>query len=125
MMAAGIATEMSAIKPVYFGHLGSQNNCLDYRGVLISQVYLYALIHIYIAMGPQLTVLIIEVSLFQSVHNSRFDCTCTVHVHVQYMYSTCTVHVQYMYSTCTVHVLYMYCTCTVHVQYMYSSSIVS
>ena len=27
-------------------------------------------------MGPQLTVLIIEVSLFQSVHNSRFDCTC-------------------------------------------------
>ena len=25
-------------------------------------------------MGPQLTVLIIEVSLFQSVHNSRFDC---------------------------------------------------
>ena len=26
-------------------------------------------------MEPQLTVLIIEVSLFQSVHNSRFDCT--------------------------------------------------
>ena len=25
-------------------------------------------------MGPQLTALIIEVSLFQSVHNSRFDC---------------------------------------------------
>ena len=25
-------------------------------------------------MGPQLTVLIIEVSLFQSAHNSRFDC---------------------------------------------------
>ena len=25
-------------------------------------------------MGPLLTVLIIEVSLFQSVHNSRFDC---------------------------------------------------
>ena len=25
-------------------------------------------------MGPQLTVHIIEVSLFQSVHNSRFDC---------------------------------------------------
>ena len=31
--------------------------------------------HIYIAMGPQLTVLIIEVSLFQSVHNSKFDCS--------------------------------------------------
>ena len=27
-------------------------------------------------MGLQLNVLIIEVSLFQSVHNSRFDCTC-------------------------------------------------
>ena len=27
-------------------------------------------------MGPQLTVLIIEVSLFLSVHNSRFDCIC-------------------------------------------------
>ena len=25
-------------------------------------------------MGPQLTVLIIEVPLFQSVHNSKFDC---------------------------------------------------
>ena len=25
-------------------------------------------------MGPQMTVLIIEVSLFQSAHNSRFDC---------------------------------------------------
>ena len=40
-------------------------------------------------MGPQLTVLIIEVSLFQSVHNSRFDCTyyrthCNrLHNHVQ------------------------------------------
>ena len=43
-------------------------------------------------MGPQLTVLIIEVSLFQSVHNSRFDCIAqflhVAHVHV-YMYSTC------------------------------------
>ena len=28
----------------------------------------------YIIMRPQLTVLIIEVSLFQSAHNSRFDC---------------------------------------------------
>ena len=29
-------------------------------------------------MGPQPTVLIIEVSLFSSVHNSRFHCTCSV-----------------------------------------------
>ena len=29
----------------------------------------------YIAMGPQMTVhIIIKVSLFQSAHNSRFDC---------------------------------------------------
>ena len=44
-------------------------HCPDYRSVLISEV------HIYIVMGPRLTVLIIEVSLFQSVHNSRFDCS--------------------------------------------------
>ena len=36
-------------------------SCPHYRGVLISQVHLYTFI---IAMGPQLTVLIIEVSLF-------------------------------------------------------------
>ena len=36
-----------------------------YRSVLLSEV----------VVGPLLTVLIIEVSLFQSVHNSRFDCT--------------------------------------------------
>ena len=30
--------------------------------------------HIYIALGLQSIVLIIEVSLFLSVHNSRFDC---------------------------------------------------
>ena len=41
--------------------------------VLISEVHLY----MYIVMGPQLTVLIIEVSLFQSFHNSRLDCTHT------------------------------------------------
>ena len=34
-------------------------------------------------MGPQLTVLIIEVSLFQSVHNSRFDCMCIIELHSQ------------------------------------------
>ena len=60
------------VKPVYSGHLGTPKNCPDYRGVLISQVHYF--IHIYIAMGPQLTVLIIKVSLFQSVHNNRFDC---------------------------------------------------
>ena len=61
----------TTVEPVYSGHLGTPKNCPYYRGVLISQSHS---IHIYIAMGPQLTVLIIEVSLFQSVHNSRFDC---------------------------------------------------
>ena len=46
-------------------------NCPDYRTVL--SYFTGSSIHIYIAMGPQLTVFIIEVSLF-SVHNSRFDC---------------------------------------------------
>ncbi len=32
-------------------------------------------IHMYIALGPQLPVLIIEVSLFSSVHNNWFDCS--------------------------------------------------
>ena len=59
------------VKPVYSG----PKKLFHYRGVLISQ-FTGSFIHnyIYIAMGPQLTVLIIEVSLFQSVHNSRFDC---------------------------------------------------
>ena len=43
--------------------------CPDYRGVLISQVHLYTFIL------SQLTVLIIEVSIFQSVLNNRFDST--------------------------------------------------
>ena len=61
------------VKPVYSGHLGTQQNCPYYRGVLISEV----------VVGPQLTVLIIEVSLFQSVHNSRFDCRCELHLTLQ------------------------------------------
>ena len=75
---------MYTVKFVYSRHLWTKKNCPDYRGVLISEVHLYTL---YIAMGPQLTVLIIEVSLFQSVliievslfqsvHNSRFHYTC-------------------------------------------------
>ena len=41
-------------------------------------------------MGPQLTVLIKEVSLFQSVHNSRFDYKYIMHI------ITCTLYI-YMY----------------------------
>ena len=45
------------VKPVYFGHLGTQ------KVVLIIEVSLsHRLIDMYIAMGPQLTVLIIEES---------------------------------------------------------------
>ena len=61
----------ATVKPVYSGHLGTQQSCPYYRGVLISEVHF---IRIYIVVGPLLTVLIIEVSLFQTVHNSRFDC---------------------------------------------------
>ena len=60
------------IKPVYSEHLGTSQTVLT-RGILISEV---SFVHC-IVVGPQLhniTVLIIEVSLFQSVHNSRFDC---------------------------------------------------
>ena len=66
----------TTVKPLYSGHLGTKKNCPYYRGVLISEC---SFIHICITMGPQLTVLlIIEVSLFQSVHNSRFDCTVLI-----------------------------------------------
>ena len=40
------------------------------------------------------------------------------HIHVPYMYHTCTIHVPYMYHTCTMHVPYMYHTCTIHVQHL-------
>ena len=32
------------VKPVYSRHLGTQQNCPDYRGVLISEVHLYTFI---------------------------------------------------------------------------------
>ena len=42
--------------------------------------------HIYNVVGPQLTALIVEVSLFQSVHNSRFDCMLHECMCGRYMY---------------------------------------
>ena len=36
--------EITTVKPVYSGHLGTQQNCPDYRGVLISEVHLYTFI---------------------------------------------------------------------------------
>ena len=85
------------VKPVYSRHLGTQQNCPYYRGVLISEVQLYTLI----LYCSGTTVLIIEVSLFQSVHNSRFDCT------YMYMYiHTCTF--TYIYIHVHIHTYYKY-----------------
>ena len=69
-------------------------------------------------MGPQLTVLIKEVSLFQSVHNSRFDCkyilhinTCTFYI---YMYINI-IHVQmYTYTHLQSSHTYIMCTNSIH-----------
>ena len=47
-------------------------------------------------MGPLLTVLIIEVSLFQSVHNSRFDC---IHVLLIIIYEVTSFENLYYYNT--------------------------
>ena len=58
---------MITVKPVYSEHLGPN------KTVLIIEV---SLVHRFIYIA-QLTVLIIEVSLFQSVYNSRFDCIAT------------------------------------------------
>ena len=62
-------------------------NCPYYRGVLISEDWYIILYIINIAMGPQLTVLIIEVSLFQRYiilyiiyYNSKFDCISQQHI---------------------------------------------
>jgi hypothetical protein len=38
-----------------------------------------------------------------------------LHIHVLYMYYTCSIHVLYIYYTCTIHVLYIYYTCIIHV----------
>ena len=53
------------------------------------------------------------------LHVQYLYSTCTIPV--QHMYNTCTAHVQYLYSTCTTPVQHMYNTCTAHVQYLYST----
>ena len=58
------------VEPVYYGHLGTTKKCPDYQGVLIFQVSLYEKHH----LGPQLSMWIIQVSLFSSVLNNRFHC---------------------------------------------------
>ena len=67
---------MYVVEPVYSKHpcdpkqLSWLQRCPYFRD---------SFIHKSIAMGPQPTVLIIEVSLFSSVHNSRFHCMCLSH----------------------------------------------
>ena len=36
-----IASYIYTVKPVYYGHLGTNEKCSDYQGVLIFQVNLY------------------------------------------------------------------------------------
>ena len=54
------------MKPV---HLGTSKKCPDYQGVLIHQVILLC------NLRPQLSVWIMQESLFLSVHINRFHCT--------------------------------------------------
>ena len=51
------------VEPLYCGHHWDCSKCPDYRGVLISEVGLYR----NVVVGTLESVLIIEVSLFQSV----------------------------------------------------------
>ena len=60
------------VKPVYYGHLGTNQKYPDYQGVLIFQVSLYD-------KAPFRTttksVWIMQVSLFSSVLINRFHCS--------------------------------------------------
>ena len=51
-------------------HLGTDQKGPDYQGVLIFQIILYEKCH----LGPQLSVWIMQMSLFSSVHINRFHC---------------------------------------------------
>ena len=63
-----IYTRENTVKPVYSGHFGTQKTVLYFTG---------SLIHIHIAMGPQLTVLIIEVSLSHRFIYTHLYCNGT------------------------------------------------
>ena len=52
---------------MYYGHLGTNQKCSDYQCVLIFQVILYDKV-------SQLSVWIMQVSLFSNVHINRFHC---------------------------------------------------
>ena len=56
---------------MYHGHLETDQKCPDYRDVLIFQVIFMTNCR----LGPQLSVWIMQASLFSSVHINRFHCT--------------------------------------------------
>ena len=59
------------MEPVYYGHLGTNQRCPDYQGVLIFQVSLYDKAPFgTIARRP-----IMQVSTFSSVLINRFHCS--------------------------------------------------
>ena len=53
---------MYTVEPVHYGHLGTNQKCPDYQGVLIFQLH-----NIMYHLGQQLGVWIIQVSSFSSV----------------------------------------------------------
>ena len=62
---------LSTVEPVYYGHLGTNQKCPDYQGVLIFQVSL----HNNVSFGTTARCVIMQVSTFSSVLINWFHCT--------------------------------------------------
>ena len=43
--AALLSAQCNTVEPVYYGHLGTNQRCPDYQGLLIFQVSLYDIKH--------------------------------------------------------------------------------
>ena len=80
----------NTVEPVYYGHLGTRKKRPDYDGVLIFQVILKEMFH----LGPQLSVWIMQVSIFSSVQINRFHCMIIAMVTRVLIRSYCTLHGQ-------------------------------
>ena len=85
------------------GHLGTLHKCPDYRDILIFRSFNMIKCH----LGPQLSVWIMQVSLFSSAHINKFHCVQVPFVLVsiiQYNHiiniSYCTLLYRDIYSYC-------------------------
>ena len=65
---------LHTVEPVYYGHLGTNKKCPDFQGVLISRSFYMKKCH----LGPQLSIWIIQVSIFSSAHINRSHCNVTI-----------------------------------------------